>query len=127
MVELLPALGIQHVVVIAAPLGPHVKQERARGRCFERLLWELASLDVDQVTFESRSAAQDKVDRRRVDGLRGRQLIPQSLYADWVPGLTQPLLWSPDLLLGAVGDARANDLSLPSELASLVTEVRIDL
>lgn len=31
--DLLPALGIRHVVVIAAPLRPDVKQERARGDC----------------------------------------------------------------------------------------------
>lgn len=125
--DLLPTLGIRHVVVIAAPLRPDVKQERARGVCFERLMWELAEREVGQVTFESRSTAQDRTDRRRIDGLRGRRMIPHSLRADWVPGPTQPLLWSPDLLLGVVGTARANAGPLPAELATLVTEIRLDL
>lgn len=125
--DLLPNLGICHVVVIATPRHLGVKQERARGLCFERLMWELAERGVDQVTFESRSSAQDRTDRRRIDGLRGRRLIPQSLRADWVPGPTQPLLWSPDLLLGVVGTARASGGPLPAELATLVTEIRIDL
>ena len=88
---------------------------------------ELALREVASVTFESRSPAQDKADRRRVDGLRSRRLIPDELFVDWVPGGSEPLLWTPDLMLGAVGDARANCQPVPAELAPLLTEVCIDL
>lgn len=127
MLEFLPLLGIEHVVVIAAPLRPGMKQERARGQCFQQLLWELQQRNVDQVTFEARTPAQDKTDKRRVDGLRSRHLIPHSLYAKWIPGGDEPLLWSPDLVLGAVGQARAHNLPLSPALSALVTEIRIEL
>lgn len=127
MLEFLPSLRIEHVVVIAAPLRSGIKQERARGQCFQQLLWELQQRNVDHVTFEARTPAQDKADKRRVDGLRSRHLIPRSLRADWVPGANQPLLWTPDLVLGAVGQARAYNLPLSPALSALVTEVRIEL
>ena len=127
VLTLLPTLQIDHLVVIAAPLRPEIRIERARGQCIERLLWELALREVASVTFESRSPAQDKADRRRVDGLRSRRLIPDELFVDWVPGVSEPLLWAPDLMLGAVGDARANCQPVPAELAPLLTEVCLSL
>ena len=125
--SLLSTLPIEHVIVIAGPLRDGVKQERARGQCIERLLWELSERMVDTVTFESRSPAQDRADRRRVDGLRGRQYISTSMHVQWTPGATEPLLWLPDLIVGAVGDARAHNRRLAAELNPTITEISIEL
>lgn len=70
VIEILPTLGLRHLVVVGMPLDG-VRQERARGRCFTRLMWELTQRHVAHVSIESRSATLDAKDRRRVDGLRG--------------------------------------------------------
>lgn len=127
MIDYIADLHLEHLIVVATPLRPEFKQERARGLCLERLMWELGQRKVERVVFESRSPAQDRADRRRIDGLRAQRTIPNSLYVDWVPGATDPWLWVSDLMLGAVGQARATGSPVPASLAPQVTEVRVDL
>lgn len=83
----------------AAPSG----LERARALCMKRLLGELARLGVPEVHLESRSRAQDVTDRRRIDGMRSQQLIPDTMMVTWDRGAEAPLLWAADLLLGSLG------------------------
>lgn len=45
----------------------------------------------------------------------------------WAPGVTEPLLWAPDIVLGALGDAHATGGKLPREILEIVTEIPIDL
>lgn len=123
---LLPQLGLRHVVVSVAPLVP-AKQERARGLSFERLLWELAQREVARVVVESRSPSQDRKDLKRVDGLRSRAVIPRDMRVEWVPGIEDPMLWAPDLVLGALGDAYVDRVDAPPALAEQVTRIDIKL
>lgn len=124
--ELIPRLGLRHVVVIAAPLAAS-RQERARGRCFERLLWELSRRSVSSVIVEARSPQQDRTDLKRVDGLRARAVIPRTMRVSWVPGVKEAMLWAPDIVIGALGDAHVAGVDVPAGLRETVTEVRIDL
>lgn len=126
VVRLLAALGLRSLVVIATPMV-NIRQEYARGTCVDRLLRELSDRGVEQVTFESRSASQDKKDQRRVDGLRNDHAIRPSLRVEWAVGANEPLLWAPDLILGAVGDAKASREPLRDDIAGLVTEIDVTL
>jgi hypothetical protein len=48
------------VVVRSTPLVLPHDPERARRKCFERLIWELAQMGVDEAVFESRGKADDR-------------------------------------------------------------------
>lgn len=126
VIDAIPELCLHHVVVIGAPMID-IRQERARGRCFERLLWELDQAGVTKVVFESRTPHQDRTDRRRVDGLRGRGVITGELRAEWRRGAEEPLLWAPDIVLGALGDARVAGTELDARVAASIQEIVISL
>jgi hypothetical protein len=126
VVDALPDLHLHHVVVVGTPMVG-IREERARGRCFERLLWELDRSGVTKVVFESRTRHQDQTDRRRVDGLRSRGVITGGLRAEWRRGAEEPLLWAADVVLGAVGDARVAGRQLDARLAASIQEIVISL
>ncbi|MGY5766057.1 hypothetical protein ACXET9_12745 [Brachybacterium sp. DNPG3] len=115
---------IQHVIVIASPLTPG-GQERARGRCFERLLWELERRSVQDVVVESRSDRQDRSDLRRVDGLRSRMIVSREMRVEWRPGGEVPMLWVPDDVLGMVGDAYRDEVDIGHRASALITRIYI--
>lgn len=118
--------SLHHVVVVGVPLTG-IRQERARGLCFERLMWELDQMSVSSVVFESRSGSQDRQDQRRVDGLRSRGIIGPEIRAEWRAGLTDPRLWVADAIVGAVGDARASGAILDRRLADCIIQIDVDL
>ncbi len=62
--------------------------------------------------FESRAKALDLSDRRRIDGLSARNALSRETRVDWIRGEADPMLWSPDILLGAVGDVHAHHAAL---------------
>lgn len=107
---------------LAAP-----RQERAWGRCFERLLWELSQRPVSRVIVEARSSQQYRTDLRRVDGLRPRAEIHEAMRVSWIPGVKDAMLWAPDIVIGALGDAYVAGADVPAGLREIVTKVRIDL
>lgn len=90
-------------------------------------MWELDQRGVTHVLFESRSASQDARDRRRIDGLRTRNVLRPAIRADWMAGAAEPLLWAPDILIGLLGDAKTRGETLPTEISALVTEIQIRL
>jgi len=98
-------------------------EERARGLCLERLMWELANRHVEHVTFESRSPTQDRTDLRRIDGLRAQKVLGPSIRADWLPGRTEPLLWAADVIVGLVGDAKAGSDNLSPAMRAKIIEI----
>ncbi|WP_245725804.1 hypothetical protein [Propionibacterium cyclohexanicum] len=124
--DAIPELCLHHVVVIGAPMIG-IRQERVRGRCFERLFWELDQAGVTKVVFESRTPHQDQTDLRRIDGLRSRGVITGDLRAEWRRGAEEPLLWAADIVLGAVGDARAAGTELDARVAVSIQEIVISL
>ena len=64
MMDLIANLELSGVVVAARITSPRA-QERAPGMAYA-LLWELRSAGVGELVIESRGAAQDKADQRRL-------------------------------------------------------------
>lgn len=99
------AFDLAHLVVIATPLDRR-KQERARAACMERLLWELGQLGVSHAILEQRTQSLNDRDMQLIRRLRGKRAIPSSLRVEVGQPSTEPMLWVPDQVLGAVGDDR---------------------
>ncbi len=97
-----------HMVVVGTPLD-HRKQEHARAKCMERLLWELGQMEVSRVFLEQRTQSLNKRDMKLVEHLRGSKAIPKGLRVDIEQPSTEPMLWIPDQVLGAIGDAEVDD------------------
>ncbi len=114
--EAVAALGALHLVVVASPVDLR-REERARAVCLERLGWELARRDVALLTLESRASALVARDRRVVEALRGRRVIPSSLRVEHGDPRSEPMLWLPDQLLGMFGEAYTTGLPLARSIA----------
>lgn len=106
--ELVTGLDMAHMVVVGSPLD-HRKQEHARAKCMERLLWELGQLEVTRVFLEARTKSLNDRDMKLVRHLRGKKSIPSTIRVDTALPSTEPMLWIPDQVLGAMGDAEANE------------------
>jgi hypothetical protein len=106
-------------VVIAAGVG-RGRQERARRKCIERLLSELASRGIARVVFERRHKELDARDRAMIAALQRQQSLP-ALHATWEPAAGEPLLWLADITAGAASLAEAGDLAYWKELADAFT------
>lgn len=106
--SLVADFDVAHMVVIGAPLDLK-KQEHARAKCMERLLWELGEMEVSKVFLEHRTPSLNKRDMKLIDHLRGRKAMPKTLRVDIALPSSEPMLWIPDQMLGAMGDAEAND------------------
>jgi hypothetical protein len=115
-----------HLVVVASPLNIR-KQERARAACMERLYWELGEMGVSRVYLESRTESLNKRDMQLVDRLHGRQALPRHLRVEIELPSLEPMLWVPDQVLGAMGDAETGDTQWLDALAGTVTRVDISL
>jgi hypothetical protein len=112
-VRQLPHTG---AVVIATGVAPR-RQERARRKCIERLLAELANQRIAAVVFERRHEELDAHDRAMVAALRRQRSVPAWLRVSWVAAADQPLLWLPDIVAGAASLAAAGDATYWDELA----------
>ncbi|MBR3327835.1 MAG: hypothetical protein IKG22_10995 [Atopobiaceae bacterium] len=89
-------------VVIGTPLNPR-KQERARRKCLEALIWTLDHDDVNVLVLEGRDSALNKRDIQLVDALKSRGQRTK-LVVQHKEGSEEPRLWVPDQVLGAYGD-----------------------
>lgn len=107
-IGLLGPVDAAHIVVVSTPLDPR-RQERARAKCMERLFSELGSLGVSTVFLESRTRSLNDRDMRLVSRLRGSRAMPQSLRVEIQLPSLEPMLWIPDQILGAMGDAETGD------------------
>lgn len=105
---LVTGFDVAHMVVIGTPLNLK-KQEKARAKCMERLLWELGEMQVSNVFLEHRTPSLNKRDMRLVDQLRGRRAMPATLRVDVALPSVEPMLWISDQVLGAMGDAEAGN------------------
>ncbi|MFI7440072.1 hypothetical protein [Nonomuraea indica] len=99
IVEAVAALRPSVVVVVGTGLDAR-RQERARRKCVEHLLWELGRRLVVEVFFESRGPSMDGADKRLIDVLRTRNAIAPRLRALWVAAVEEPLTWLPDIAAG---------------------------
>ncbi|WP_420366244.1 hypothetical protein AAEP80_05290 [Curtobacterium sp. L3-7] len=123
VVDVVTTLAASHVVVIARPMDLP-KQERARSACLERLVWELAGRAASLLTLEARPTALMARDRRAVDTLRIRGVLPPTMRVEHGHPSDEPLLWLPDQVLGMVGACVAGGSSLPEPLDVDVVEIK---
>ncbi len=91
----------RHLVVVGQPME-QAKQERARRKCLEHLLYLLDDTGVGQVVLEARTARLDARDLALIEALRGSRAIPGSMRVGLQRAATEPLLWLPDVIAGCV-------------------------
>ncbi|MFJ2662703.1 hypothetical protein [Arthrobacter koreensis] len=121
---LVTGFDMAHMVVIGTPLD-HRKQEHARAKCMERLLWELGQLEVTRVYLEQRTQSLNARDMKLVRHLRGKKSVPSALRVDVQQPSVEPMLWIPDQVLGALGDAASNDDTWLDQYAGAVQQIEI--
>lgn len=93
-----------NAVAICAPMLTGPRQERARRKCFERILPRLEERGVDTLVLESRWKQEDKLDVDMAYALRNRRMIERLRIQHIRPDAGEVRLWVPDQILGAVGD-----------------------
>ena len=119
-------LDVAAIVAVGTPVEKS-KQERARGCCLERLLFEMQQLEVSQVWLEARTESLNRRDRRLVEALRGRRMITSALRVDIGYPLAEPMLWLPDAVAGAVTAARRGEARWLAAIEQLVTIIDLDV
>lgn len=115
IVEAVAALQPVGIVVVGAGLNPK-RQERARRKCMECLLWEMGDHHVVDVVFERRDSELDERDHELAIVLKGRHAIPPRLRLSWCSPMLEPLLWLPDIVAGAKALAERGDPRFWSQL-----------
>lgn len=105
IVETIAGLEVTSIVVIGSPLLAS-KQERARRKCLEGLFLQLAQLGVSPVWLESRTQSLNRYDQKTVQTLRGNRVLPASLRVEIALPTSEPMLWVPDAVAGAVNASR---------------------
>ncbi|MFC5814630.1 hypothetical protein [Nonomuraea harbinensis] len=111
IIETVAGLRPSALVVVGTGLEAR-RQERARRKCMEHLLWELGRRPVTEIFFESRGPWLDAADRKLIDILRTRHAISPRLRALWVPAVEEPLTWLPDVVAGAASLAASGEAEL---------------
>ncbi|MGW7674391.1 hypothetical protein ACWGJX_46315 [Streptomyces sp. NPDC054775] len=104
-----------HIVSVGSPV-PRRKQERARSKCLNALIFELHHFGVSRLCLEAREKELNARDIRTIATAR-QTVLPKGtpMRAEHIPGATEPLLWISDIVAGAVraqrlGDTRYTDL-----------------
>lgn len=82
--------------------------ERYRRKCLEQMYFELSELRVQNVTLESRQAAQNRRDIEHIVALQG-QGQGAGLRLRHARGGDDPLLWIPDAVLGALNSVHLGE------------------
>ena len=123
---LIARVDLAAIVVVCSPMQGS-KQERARRRCLERLLHELAMFGVGDVWLESRSIVPDRRDIRLVDSARRKGLVPGSLVVGFARPKEDPMLWIPDAIAGAVTAANLGEPRWMLAMTEILTRHDVDV
>ncbi|TJZ94889.1 hypothetical protein FA951_13460 [Dermacoccus nishinomiyaensis] len=113
-----------HLVVVRTS-DPSDTMKRRRNKCLEHLLVELETRGATQATFESRGPADDRRDLELVQALRGVHRLGSGLRIHHQPGPSEPLLWIPDAICGAVTSARTSSTEYLDALGEQVSIIHI--
>lgn len=124
IIDAVAGAGVEHVVVVRDG-SPGERPERRRRHCLERLCYELDQLGVSRLLLESRGPADDKRDRNLLDTMLAKRTLPGGLRIGHATGPSEPLLWLPDVVCGAVTHSRLGDDSYLQALRSTVELVEI--
>jgi hypothetical protein len=112
-----------HVVALGAPV-PIRRQERARAKCLERLIFELHGYGVSHLVIEARSHQLNLRDIATVAGMRFKLPKGARLHVDHQTG-TEPLFWVADIVAGAVRAHREGQPSYRQDLDNCVYEIEV--
>ncbi len=84
----------------------------------------VAGRGVTQVWLETRRPIENRRDAKMVDALRDMRTIGDDIAIDFADPMTEPMLWLPDAVAGAVGSARrVAEPSLLATLGNRLTEI----
>ncbi|MFT4189643.1 MAG: hypothetical protein QM621_13835 [Aeromicrobium sp.] len=124
IVTAISTMDLKHLAVIAPAEAK--RQERARRKCLERLLYELDQTQVVRCWLESRQPASDRRDHYMVETLRGSQTISDHLRVAFTTPLDEPLLWLPDAVAGmTLADQRAGTAHWARRLGDSYRVIRL--
>ena len=84
-------------------------------------------MGVSKVFLEAREKSQQKKDLRLVNVLRIRKTMLERLRVEIGFPLEEPMLWIPDQVLGALGDAETEDPRWFDQYAESVERINISL
>ena len=91
-----------------------------------RLLHELSGHEVNRVWMESRQDRLNRADLQIVNTMRTRKDLRRELRVEFARPLTEPLLWVPDAVAGAVAIAwKANDRRYTDLLTPALEEIEL--
>lgn len=113
-------LPLEHLVVIRS-CEPHERGERRRALCLDRLCQELDQMEVRTMILESRGPTDDRRDLNALQGFRANKTVSRNLRMHHQPGPTEPMLWIPDAVCGAVVAARTGTQTYLSKIESNCT------
>lgn len=99
---------------------PQRKTERFRRKCLETIYYELHSMGVQDVVCESRMPSQDKTDVAHLLKLRNQKIIPPEFDITHCRGGDDPLLWLPDIFLGAINANHTGNSEYYDALKNLI-------
>jgi hypothetical protein len=126
LISAMYALANTGAVAIATGTQPR-RQERARRKCIERLLAELASRGITTAVFERRHPDLDGRDRTMIASLCRQHALPAALQVTWQQPADEPLLWLADIAAGAASLAETGDDTYWKSLAAAFTVERFSL
>lgn len=84
------------------------KTERFRRKYLEQLYFDLSADGIYNHTLESRTPAQNNEDIKHIVALQG-QGYDRKIRICHMRGGEEPLLWIPDIILGAINSSRLGD------------------
>lgn len=84
---------------------PRGRQERARQHALWNLVAHLRARDVDDVILEARERGQNRKDERTLKSISQASVSAADFRYAFSRPLDEPLLWLPDYLAGAYGEA----------------------
>lgn len=118
------ALDGMHIVTIGTPL-PLKRQERARAACLRMLVRELHGYGVTDLILEGRTNALNRRDIATVTGARFDLPKGARFRIHHTAGAAEPLLWTADIVAGAIRARYQGELSFHEILADCVYEVEV--
>jgi len=73
----------------------------------------LADMGVSRVFLEERHPSLNERDKRLIDAIRGKKLIPAELRIDIQRPSEEPMLWMPDIVAGGGSGPRSTGSAVP--------------
>lgn len=125
IIKTITVAPVLHVVVVREGRTDE-PVERRRRKCLERLAYELHGREIQHLTVEARETKQNARELRHFSTLRASKTIGASMRLSHVPGPSEPLLWIPDAVAGAVAAHRTGTPRYLELLHDVIDFVRLE-